>query len=89
MCTDPKNPENNKLDIPEACNVEPCSCNMTYSDYVNILNINPPAEPIGWIEKDGIPGRSSEDEDFHMNDVFPDGITVQLHKPACHNVYVK
>lgn len=59
---------------------------MTYAEYINQTGVNPPANPIGWIEKDGIPGRSSPDEDFNMNDGFSHGILVQLYRPSCHNI---
>jgi hypothetical protein len=84
-CLDTTDSNNNKQET-EVCSNMDCSCTLTYADYTGGEGVSPDKEGvIGYIEKDGLPGFTSQDEAFHLNDTFPDGVTVYMLRPACRD----
>lgn len=56
-------------------------CKLTACDIDSMLGFMP-GEVIGWIEKDGITGASSDEETAYANDQISEGVTVFVY---CNN----
>lgn len=65
----------------EPCTEAPCACYFTQEDFEKNFGFQG-SNPIGWIEKDGELGLTSEDERVEIDDEIEDGVTVHV---ECNN----
>ncbi|XP_064613600.1 uncharacterized protein LOC135477432 [Liolophura sinensis] len=65
----------------EPCTEAPCACYFTQEDFEKNFGFQG-SNPIGWIEKDGEFGLTSDDERVEIDDEIEDGVTVHV---ECNN----
>lgn len=63
------------------CSMPPCECVFDLTAFTNEFGYQP-AEIIGWVEKDGIPGPTSENELVRVGDQVMEDTVVHV---QCNN----
>ncbi|KAL3831690.1 hypothetical protein ACJMK2_023412 [Sinanodonta woodiana] len=60
-----------------ACVEKPCECEFTSASFKNLLGYES-SNIVGWVEKDGVVGPTSPEENVYLGDPIQNGVTVHV-----------
>ena len=66
----------------EECNEGDCPCVFNMQSYYDQFAENPPAGPVGYIDTDGVEGKSQGDTPVYIDDEIEDDVVVYVN---CNN----